>query len=70
MKQKPKKLAKFKQWILSIFMWRYFLLLFVVLPTPFLFMIDPQGNTPLSIGWIISASIILLIWYRYVFNAT
>lgn len=68
MKQKTNKLAQFKQWILSIVMWRYFLLLFVAIPTPILVMIDPQGTTPLSIGWIISGCIILPLWYKYVFN--
>jgi hypothetical protein len=70
MKQKTNKLAKFKHWLLSIIMWRYFLLLFVAIPTPILFMVDPQGTTTLSIVWIIFGCIILLLWYKYVFNAT
>ena len=68
--QKTNKLAQFKQWILSIIMWRYFLLLFVAIPTPIFVMIDPKGTTPLSIVWIVSGCIILIFWYKYVFNAT
>ena len=61
MKKENNKLAQFKQWVLSVVMWRYFLILFVAIPTPVLIMIDPQGTTTLSITWITFGSIALVV---------